>query len=430
MSLTPCIPESFLHFIWQQQYFNKTDLKTTKGEVVDIVKPGFLNRNAGPDFLGAQVKVGEIVWHGNVEIHVNSSDWDHHQHKKDPAYNNVVLHVIWHQQNEVQRNDGTQIPAFELKDRIDPQLITRYRDLVNNPSAIPCQLQFSGVKDIVKTSAIEAAAMQRLERKAREIIGLFKPSINDWEEVSYQCFLRSFGFKVNADAFYELSKRLPLKIIRKHSDMLFRVEALLFGQAGMLEANYHDDHYLKLQREYDFLSKKYGLEDRSMLHLQWRFSRLRPANFPTLRLAQIAALLHKTTHLFSAFRDLGLDDLRCLLASTPSEYWQKHYHFGKSSVNLTKTIGKQSVDNIIMNTVAPVLAAYALVCDQQENLDKASALLEALPAEKNRITRSWQALGFRAENALQSQGSIELYNGYCAEKKCLSCKIGMTLLKR
>ena len=430
MSLARSIPESFLHFIWQQQYFNKGNLRTTGGEVLNIVKPGFLNRNAGPDFLETQIELEDVVWHGNVEIHVNSSDWDRHQHAKDPAYNNVVLHVVWRQQGEIRRNDGTVIPALELEDRIDQELVKRYEDLVNSPSAVPCQLQFPRVDNIVKMSTIEAAALQRLERKAVEITHLFKPSINDWEEVSYQLFMRNFGFKVNAEAFGELSKRLPLKVIRKHSDKLFQIEALLFGQAGMLEANYNDDYFLQLKKEYDFLSQKYGLRDGRLLNLQWKFARLRPANFPTLRLAQVAALLHKTTHLFSACRDFGLDELWQLLSTTPSEYWKQHYHFGKKSKNLMKAIGRQSVNNLIVNTVAPVLAAYAIVNDQQEKLDKASALLEALPAEKNRITKSWQALGFDPENALMSQGSIELYNGFCAERRCLSCKVGMTLLKR
>lgn len=289
--------ESFLHYLWQFQYFEKKDLLTSEGESITVLKTGTLNSNAGPDFFNAKVKIGEIDWVGNVEIHIKSSDWFTHHHEKDAAYDSVILHVVWENDKPVHQNHAL-IPTLELKNRIDPSLLKEYKKLINSPTSIACEKSFSRVDDLLKLSMLDKALMQRLEAKADQVRELLKFNNSNWEETTYQLLSKNFGFKVNADPFFQLSKVLPYKIIQKQNNLL-QIEALLFGIAGMLETKTKDEYISLLFREYHLLAQKYSLGASRLNPGQWRFLRLRPANFPTIRLAQLAALLFSTKNIFS-----------------------------------------------------------------------------------------------------------------------------------
>ncbi|MTI31031.1 DUF2851 family protein, partial [Xanthovirga aplysinae] len=288
--------EQFLHFVWRYQYFEKGSLRTVHGIDVQIFQPGISNKDAGPDFAQAKIKLGNMAWHGDVEIHYKSSDWKLHGHERDAAYNKVILHVVWENDKQVYRKDGTPIPTVELKGRVSKTLISRYKKLLSNFDAIPCASQIEDVDEIFGLSTLDQALIQRLEQKANFVLELLGVNQLDWEETTYQLLAQNFGFKVNKEPFWELSRKLPLKVIIKHGDNLMQVEALLFGTAGFLNQNLKDTYFQSLKREFGFLGRKYQLFDQVMEIHQWKFLRMRPANFPTLRIAQLASFLYKNNH--------------------------------------------------------------------------------------------------------------------------------------
>jgi len=290
--------ESFLHYLWQFQYFDKKNLCATEGEAISILKTGNMNTHAGPDFSNAKVRIADIEWAGNIEIHIKSSDWYAHKHDVDSAYENVVLHVVWENNKPVYRKDGTPLATLELKNKVNESILREYQKLIGNPAAIACERSFRHVSELVKFSMLDKALMQRLETKAQHVHELVKLNNGDWEETTYQLLAKNFGFKTNSDPFFQLSKSLPYKIIQKQSQLIL-VEALLFGQAGMLETKTKDEYVTQLFREYHLLEQKFSLQDSKLNPSQWRFLRLRPANFPTVRLAQFAALLFSTKNIFS-----------------------------------------------------------------------------------------------------------------------------------
>ncbi len=420
--------ESFLHYLWQFQYFEKKELFTSEAEPLTILKTGTLNSNAGPDFFNAKVKIGELEWVGNVEIHIKSSDWFAHHHEKNSAYHNVILHVVWDNDKPVLRN-GITIPTLELKDRVDISLLHEYKKLISSPTSIACQKSFPQVDDLVKFSMLDKALMQRLETKASQAVELLKLNNNDWEETSYQLLARNFGFKVNADPFFQLSKSLPYKIIQKQNSLL-QVEALLFGQAGMLETKTKDEYISLLFREYHLLEQKYSLSSFKLSPGQWRFLRLRPANFPTIRLAQFAALLFASKNIFSQLISIeSYASIQKIFLQQQSDYWRTHYRFGKKAKGDVPELGEASIQNIVINTVAPLLVAYGKHKDEQTYIDRAVDLLQQLPAEQNKIMREWNALGLKVKNAFDSQALIELHNNFCQKRQCLNCTIGISILK-
>lgn len=429
--------EAFLYFLWQYQYFTKLDLTTTDGDPVQVLHPGFRNHDAGPDFFNARLLINEVEWGGTVEMHTKTSDWLAHRHQQDRAYDNVILHVVWQDDRattgrRVDRANGTPLPTIELYPLTDPVIIDRYTLLSDSSDAIPCAGQFRSVQPLRLTSMLDRAMLQRLERKASGVQVVFETTGGDWEETAYRVLAVNMGFKVNAEPMAQLSRALPLKAMLKHRDVLPQVEAMLFGTAGLLDAIDNPDEYaLGLQREYRFLSVKYGLSDKQITTHAWKWGRLRPANFPTLRLAQLARLVTQHASLFSLF--VGTDQASTLLRSlqlTPSDYWQSHYRFGQATEKAVPALGPNSAGNIIINTVVPLLAAYAHHRGQPAYIDRAIALLEQLPAEKNRLTDSWDALGLGVRTAFDSQASIELYNEFCSVKKCLSCQIGAGIIKQ
>jgi hypothetical protein len=421
--------ESFLHYLWQFQYFDRSDLRSSEGEPITVLKIGYLNSNAGPDFADAKIKIDGIDWAGTVEIHIKSSDWQAHHHEMDAAYENVVLHVVWENDKPVFRKDKTQIPTLELKNRVDPSLLKEYKKLINSPSPIACERSFAQVEDAIKLSMLDRALMQRLEHKASIVDEILKLNQGDWEETCYQLLAKNFGFKVNADPFYQLAKSLPHKIIQKQNSLL-QVEALLFGQAGMLETKTKDEYITNIFQEYKLLAQKYSLHNARLTPSQWRFLRLRPPNFPTVRIAQFASLLYSSKNIFSQLIGAhSFPSVLKFLSVEQSVYWNTHYRFGKKAKGAVSTMGASSVQNIIINTVAPLLVAYGKYKDEQMFIDRAVEFLQQLPAEENKITRIWSALGLKVKTAFDSQSLIELYNNFCQKRQCLNCSVGISILK-
>lgn len=426
--------ESFLHFIWQYQYFNRQTLQTSAGEPILMLAQGMYNRqDAGPDFKASRLQIGGLDWFGDVEIHVKASDWMRHQHQQDPAYNSVVLHVVWEDDVQVYRQDGTPVPQLVIRERVDARLIGEYTTLMKSPDPIPCAGQFSQVDNLQKVSMLDKALLQRLKRKSATILEWLEEAGGDWETVAWWLLASNFGFKKNNQLFLNLAKRLPLKVLAKHRQQPLQQEALLFGMAGFLQdVPAFDNPYLKrLHQEWAFLGLKYELAPRKLQRHQWKFLRMRPANFPTVRLAQLAAILQARHHIFSIFRDEeSAKELTRLLRSPQSPYWQEHYDIGKVSKSKMTPLGLGSAQNLLINTAAPLLAAYGVYMDDESWIDRAMELLQQLPAESNFILREWKALGFSPHHAFDSQALIELYNEFCQPKKCLQCSIGLQLIKR
>lgn len=421
--------EAFLHYIWRHQYFDKSALKSHENETIKIKSPGFYNENAGPDFQEAQIEIGSILWSGSVEIHIKSSDWIVHHHENDKAYDKVILHVVWEDDKKVLRTDNSSIPTLELKNLVNIGLIEKYNKLVQSPvSSIPCEQQFSSISDLTKLSMLDKVVMERLSLKSIKVIDILNQTKGDWEETAYRLLVQSFDLKVNADNFEQLARTLPFKLVKKHNSSLKSIESLLFGISGFLESHLQDPYQAELKKEYDFLKHKYDLPEVIDL-AQWRFLRLRPANFPTIRLAQLATVLHNCDSVFQQFISLNdCIDLKGWLRKSPSDYWKDHYNFDKLSSNKNGGIGNQTYDLIIINTITPLLVAYGKYVDNQAYIDKAIAILEKVKNENNRTVQLFDDLGFKSKSAFDSQGFIHLYNHYCIKKRCLSCSIGTSIV--
>jgi hypothetical protein len=423
--------EAFLHYLWQFQQFDKMNLRTTANEKITVLKVGTLNSDAGPDFLNVRLMIGEIEWAGNVEIHLRSSDWNQHQHTANQAYNNVILHVVWEHNQAICRNDGSEIPTLSLKEITDESLLEKYKNLLEYPRTIPCAEQFSEVSELSKIATFDKALTKRLIQKSYFVEELLNKNNQDWEETAYQLLAKNFGFKLNSDAFLRLAQNLPLKILQKHRNNLFQIEALLFGLAGFESNDSADAYTLKLREEYQFLASKYQLKAQTIHASEWKFLRTRPANFPTIRLAQLAKLVATQYSFFSFFvQTTNFEELVKALRIQQSEYWQEHYHFNKKASRNLIGIGQDSAENIIINTVIPLLSTLAQKTDNQLLMERVVGFLEKLPAEENKITSLWKNLGMDIRNAFDSQASIELYNGFCLQKKCLQCHVGIEILRR
>lgn len=364
--------EDFLHYLWLYQQFDKSALKTTEGSEISILKSGFYNTDSGPDFKNALLRIGELEWAGQVEIHLRSSDWYKHKHELDQAYQNVILHVVWEHDKPVIGADQKPIPTLELKDIALKNSWTKYQQLMQSQSQIPCERHFEEVAELKKIGMLGRALMQRLERKSAVVFQKLHQNHGDWEETTYQLLLQNFGFKLNTEAFERLANVVPLKVIRHYQSDSFRIECLLLGAAGLI-SKYGNQ---QMQDEYHFLAKKHGLLNNEMNAAEWKFMRTRPANFPTIRISQISALLAHKKSLFQSF-----------ITSETAE--DLAFIFDQKE----KSIGKASVNNLIVNTLVPLLIAYAQYTDDQNFTEKALRLLETIPAEKNRITDYWKSMG-------------------------------------
>ncbi|QNN43531.1 DUF2851 family protein [Pedobacter roseus] len=423
-------PEDFLHYVWQFRSFDYIDLQTAGGESLKIINPGLLNKNAGPDFFHAKIEIGDTIWAGNVEIHLKSSDWLKHNHQKDPAYENVILHVVYEHDAEIKRMDNTVLPVLELKSRISADLIQKYEKLFLTLTDFPCIAQIGTVEPLIVDSFLARTLIERFEQKTAAVTETLNELKGNWDETFYRFMARNFGFKINALPFELLAKAVPQNIYSKHKNNPHQIEALVFGAAGFLNDQFDEEYPQKLKAEFSFLQKKYKIKPVEIS--VWKFMRMRPQNFPTIRLAQFAALIVKANHLFSKVMEIkDIVQLRALFENLPiNDYWKKHYHFKKETAGVNIQIGKSSVDNILLNTVGLFLFAYGKHTATQFYISRAIKLLESLPAEENAIIDKFTGAGVKIGHAFASQGILQLKKQYCDEKKCLSCGIGIKILKQ
>jgi len=417
--------EDFLQYIWRYQLFNKKH--TINDDIIEIIDVGQLNTDSGPDFFNAKIKINDTIWVGNVEIHKKSSDWFAHHHETDKAYNNVILHVVDKINKDVFDAKGRIIPQIELK--YNKNLLDNYSAILNSKHKIKCENEINNINNFELFSWLDTLLIERLERKAESINILLKDRINDWEEVFYILLLRQFGLKVNAEAFEMLARSLPLKNILKQNDKLISIEAMLFGQASFLSENINDEYFTNLKTEYKFLKNKYTLSPIDIEN--WKFMRVRPISFPTVRIAQTASLLFNHSNIFSKIIEIDkLDDLYKLFDIEPSKYWKTHYKFGISSKEKTKKIGKSTIDLIIINVIAPMIFMYGKERNIPKLKDKALFYLQELKAENNSIIKYCSSIGLKSKTSAESQALLELYNNYCQKSNCLNCRIGNILITK
>lgn len=419
--------EQLLHYVWKHKIFPLKELKTTTGQQVEVIDTGLANTDAGPDFFNAKLKLDGVLWIGNIEIHERSSDWFKHGHHADAGYNSVILHIASEIDTEISRSNGERIPQIQL---ICPEAVrTNYKELLETDSYPPCYRIIPSLPPFTAHSWMTALQMERFEQKATLLNERLKRCQGNWEDAFFITLARNFGFGLNGDAFETWAHRLPFRAVDKHRNDLFQIEAIFFGQAGILEDSDGDGYYLRLKKEYTYLQHKFGLipMDASL----WRFLRLRPANFPHIRIAQLACLYHRAYGLLSRIMETEtLQGVRDILKGGTSEYWLTHYTFGGSSPSRPMTLSNTSLDLLIINTVVTFLYAYGLHKGNRVLCARAGSFLEELKAENNYITRMWEQCGMKASNAADSQALIQLKKEYCDKKKCLYCRIGYEYLKR
>ena len=419
--------EQLLHYVWKHKIFPLKELKTTSGQVLEIIDTGLANRNAGPDFFNAKIKLDGVLWVGNIEIHTHSSDWTKHGHHTDATYDNVILHVATHIDADVCRSNGESIPQLQLD--CPEHVRANFNELIATDSYPPCYRIIPSLSSFTVHSWMSALQMERFEQKNAQLTERLRLCNNHWEDAFFMTLARNFGFGLNGDAFETWAKYIPLRAVDKHRDNLFQIEALFFGQAGILGDPDGDEHYLKLKREYEYLAHKFQLTPMDVT--RWRFLRLRPNNFPHIRIAQLACLYHRAYGLLSQLMEkTTLKEIRDLLRGGTSEYWLTHYAFGGSSPNRPKTLSESSLDLLIINTVVTFLYAYGIHQGKEELCSRATRFLEELKPENNYIIRMWSQCGLKVSHAGDSQALIQLKKEYCDKKKCLYCRIGYEYLKK
>ncbi|MEL6668897.1 MAG: DUF2851 family protein [Bacteroidota bacterium] len=423
--------EDFLHYLWRFGRFDLHDLRTTEGLPISIQSFGNYNKlNAGPDFQEARLRLGKMNWAGQVEMHLKSSDWFAHGHQDDPAYENVILHVVLEEDQPAIDRGGRRIPCLELARRIPAGLIRSYWRLMHNAYWIPCQNQFSQLEDLKLRAWLDRMTIERLEKRTHAIQERLMANRNDWEATFYERLSRSLGGRINDEAMEMLARSVPLKIALRHKNSLVQLEALFFGQSGLLqEASGSDLYVKKLKAEYHLLAHKYQLTP--LLPAAWRYLRLRPNNFPTIRIAQLAMIIHKSGQLFSKI--LAAKNAQELVHTFDiklSHYWRDHYRFDKAGKGGPKKLGVATLRSVFINAIAPIYYLYGQVQNQEKYVEKAIQLLEELPAEKNAEIKKWVELGAEPSNAADTQALLQLKATYCDKGRCLDCAIGCHLLSR
>lgn len=418
--------EFFLQYLWRHQKLTTHKLVITSGEKLSVYHPGVQNEDAGPDFSEARLKIGTLNWYGAVEVHYKSSDWFRHGHENDPRYQNVILHVVWSADREVYTPDGKPIPVLELSHYVPENLDLEYQKYINQPDTIRCAHNLQQIKPIYVASMLDKAFAERLKEKTKRVISIAKSCDHDWEETAYRILARSFGFNTNSEPFERLAESLPYKILKKHLNQPQMVEALLFGQAGFLE-HPKESYAASMQNDYNYLARKYRLV-KVLSEFHWKFSKMRPAGFPTVRIAQFHAMILGNQHLFNHLISLHAVSGAIHLIKKPlAAYWEKHYNFGKATKK-TYAIGDASIENIIINAVVPILGAYAKHVDNVSLLERAEKLLEQMKSEDNKYTRKWKDAGIVSRNAKDSQALLYQYQHYCKRKRCLQCSIGISII--
>jgi hypothetical protein len=422
--------EEFLHYLWKYSLYSADKLLDNEGNRIIVINPGEYNRDSGPDFFNARISLKGTIWAGNVEIHTQSSHFDLHGHNTDPAFDNVILHVVAYNDKRIFNSKGEELLTVELT--FDECLLGKYSALINKPSAIACSDQVKNIDPVLLNSWLSSLVIERMNTKAEFINKILVETGYNWEETFYRILTRYFGFRINTEPFIMLANALTLKIIWKHANDLLSVEALLYGTAGMLDVDLFreaidDDYFLNLSKEYKILSVKYSLHP---IHgWLWKFSRLRPSNFPTLRISQLAVILSVSGGLFSRIIEIKeISVLRSIFDVSATSYWDTHYVFGKTSRSSIKSTGKLAVDIFLINVVIPVLFLYGNLKNRDDICERAVAFLENIDAENNIITREWRNAGISTESAFYSQSLIHLRNEYCRKRRCLNCRIGNKII--
>ncbi len=418
-----------MQYVWKHRLWRSEDMVTNTGKKVRVVDPGLLNTDAGPDFFNAKIEIDGHMWVGNVEMHYRATDWKRHHHDSDKAYDSVILHVVAKDDAPVRRTNGELIPQLVLE--VSPQFNADYASLVGATIEVPCATKIKQVPHLTIVEWVEGLAFERLHGKVERIHQLLDSFNGSWEDVCYVTLARNFGFGINNDAFERLARRTPLRLLGKHSDSVLQIEALLFGQAGMLDAQKPgmDSYYNQLCTEYAFLSNKFQLTP--MEKESWKLFRIRPQNFPYRRIAMLAQFIEGGFRMMNRILEAeGEKEMRALFEVELSGYWIKHYTFGKPNERATATLSRSSTDIILINTVAPLLYAYGELTGNYEMTDKAIKLLEDLRAESNSIVSHFVAYGIDCPDALTSQALVQLKREYCDARKCIYCKIGHHLLSK
>ena len=421
--------EKLMQYVWKHRLWRSEDMVTNTGKKVRVVDPGLLNTDAGPDFFNAKIEIDGHMWVGNVEMHYRATDWKRHHHDSDKAYDSVILHVVAKDDAPVRRTNGELIPQLVLE--VSPQFNADYASLVGATIEVPCATKIKQVPHLTIVEWVEGLAFERLHGKVERIHQLLDSFNGSWEDVCYVTLARNFGFGINNDAFERLARRTPLRLLGKHSDSVLQIEALLFGQAGMLDAQKPgmDSYYNQLCTEYAFLSNKFQLTP--MEKESWKLFRIRPQNFPYRRIAMLAQFIDGGFRMMNRILEAeGEKEMRALFEVELSGYWTKHYTFGKPNERATATLSRSSIDIILINTVAPLLYAYGELTGNYEMTDKAIKLLEDLRAESNSIVSHFVAYGIDCPDALTSQALVQLKREYCDARKCIYCKIGHHLLSK
>lgn len=418
--------EALLHYIWKHNLFAQKEYIADSGEKITIINPGQHNKDGGADFSNARIKINDTAWAGNVEIHVKATDWHNHRHQENPAYNNTILHVVDQADGKCITSSGRLVPTITLQ--YDRSIRAKYHQLMLSENNIRCTESLPKLDLSITPFWLSALAVERLREKTLSIRELLNQKGNSWEESFYIHLAGGFGLKTNLLPFELLAKSTLLKIVAKHAHDLFQLEALFFGQAGFLDEEPEDVYTAKLKEEYNYLRKLHGLK--SIDKYIWKFMRLRPSNFPTIRIAEFCALIYRSRGLFSRLIECGtIRELYDLLDGEVSDYWKDHYVFGKNTVRKKKAIGNNTKDLLIINCIIPFTFVYGDYKNNDDLKEKALLFLEALGAEKNHITRQWEQLGISARHAADSQALIHLTKNYCTPGKCLDCQIGNLILK-
>lgn len=422
--------EDFLHFVWKYGYFSIHHLRTTDGQPIVIKSKGIHNHSNGPDFSNACLLIDGIEWMGHVEIHIKSSDWLLHKHQYDKNYNNVILHVVWKEDKRITNSSGIKIPCLCLEDRVDPDLLQKHQSLLLQKSWIACENQLNGIDSSKVSLWLQALSMDKLEMRAKEILHLAEQLNYHWEQLFTIYLFRAFGLRQNKEAFDALSEKLPIELLNKYQHSIKKLEAILFGVAGFLHNAKEKSCYLEeLDTEYQFLKHKHQFQEIPMTY--WKFGRIRPANFPTIRIAQLCSYFHQYPRAFQFLLEKDRHSIITQLNTiTTSEFWDTHYRFGKSSTLRKKLIGKSTIQLILINAIVPVLFSYGKYKKDDHIINKSIDIFESIPSESNSIIKKWNIAGVASKHALESQALLYLKKEYCDQYRCTSCQIGHQILSK